>query len=106
MLPGKKIKIGDREFVVPVLSFQGVRKLIRLLKDLGDLTGATELTEDQLDLIADIVLLGLARNYPELTREELEEHLDLNNFGEVLTIIVGQSGLKKNPARAVMAPSQ
>ena len=51
-------------------------------------------TEEEMDAVIDVVHAALTRNYPEFTRESVEEVLDLGNAGDVIKAIMGTSGLE------------
>jgi len=98
LIEGVKIKLGGREFVAPPLNFKALRKFtpqLPVLTQIGDVP-----TNEQIDVVLDIVHFALARNYPELTRDELEELLDLANLTDALQAILGASGLEKTSGEA------
>ena len=101
MIDGIEQKIGENTFIVPPLNFKGIKKLLKLLDQLQK---APHGTDEQFDLMCDVVLIGLQRNYPELTRDELEEILDIENIHPVIEAITGQAGLKKKVIPPVENP--
>lgn len=91
LIEGVKINLGGDNYIVPPLSFKNLRMLqpkLGLLKTVGDVP-----TEEQTDAIAQIVLMALSRNYPDLTLDQVSEVLDLSNMKQVLPAILGVSGL-------------
>jgi len=48
---------------------------------------------DSFDRYIPIILLALNRNYPEVTRENLEEWLDLYTFRQAIATVQGASGI-------------
>ena len=98
MIEGVKINLGGREFVAPPLNFKALRLLtpkLGLLATMGDVP-----TGEQIDVVIDVVLAALSRNYPDLTRDDLEALLDLANLATALTAIMGASGLEKTTGEA------
>jgi len=96
VIEGEVLKIGEQEFTVPAINFKGVKKIEKLLKKLMEIPAVGGiLTVDQIDVMTEIVLVGLSRNYPDLTKQQLEEILDMNNIQTVIEAITGQAGLKK-----------
>ena len=93
LIEGVKITLGGREFVAPPLNFKALRKLTPQFSALATM-GAVP-SDDQIDVVIDIVLAALNRNYPGLTRDELEDCLDLANLSLALQAILGASGLEK-----------
>ncbi|MBM4301651.1 MAG: hypothetical protein FJ121_08990 [Deltaproteobacteria bacterium] len=92
---GEQIKLGDREFVVPPLNWRRIRKVMPIIERMGavgpslGLTLTTEMLDDCLTLIFEAV----SRNYPDLTRDELEDLVDLVNAPKLIRAIMGLSGL-------------
>lgn len=98
LIEGVKITLGGREFVAPPLNFRALRRLTPHFSALTTM-GAVP-TDDQIDVVIDIVLAALNRNYPDLVRDELEELLDLANLSVALQAILGASGLEKTSGEA------
>ncbi len=92
-IPGVLLQIGGRHFVVPPLNFRSLRQIQPKLSSLT--SGGAVPDVEQLDSINEIVHLALSRNYPELTREELEDLIDLDNLRDLIGAIMGVSGLEK-----------
>jgi hypothetical protein len=99
MIDGELIKIGEKEYTVPALNFKRVRTVQKLLEEIGTVNVGQILTDKQLDMMIEITHIGIQRNYPEMTKEELEENLDLNNIFDVVQAVTGQTGLKKRIAK-------
>jgi hypothetical protein len=104
VIDGLVLKIGEQEFIVPAVNFKGVKRIEKLLKKLCDIPAkGGVLNIDQVDIITEIVLIGLQRNYPDLTKDQLEGILDFNNIQRVLEAVTGQAGFKSeiiyNPKR-------
>jgi hypothetical protein len=87
---GVKITLGGREFVVPPLNFKSLRKFLPHIQAVQTESDP----EKMMDLYEEILQSALARNYPEITKEELDEVLDFSNIQEVFAAIMGASGLK------------
>lgn len=91
IIDGVKIKMGGKEYEVPALSFGQLRRLMPKIESLSSL-GAT-VTAEQMDAIGELVFEALKRNYPDITREAVEDMIDLRNAGAVIAAVMGQSGL-------------
>lgn len=50
---------------------------------------------DPLGLVAALVLACLRRNYPQLTEDDVEDHLDLDNLDELSTKVFGAGAWAK-----------
>ena len=46
-----------------------------------------------MDCIVDVVHAAVIRNYPALTKEEVEDLIDLGNAAVIIKAVMGQSGL-------------
>ena len=85
--PGVKLTLGGREFVALPLNLKALRELaprFPVLTGMGDVP-----TGPQIDVVSDIVYSALLRNHPDLTRDELEELLDLENLARALQAVMG-----------------
>lgn len=81
-MDGVAMKIGGREFVVPPANCWAAKTVMRLERSLGQLK-ADAVRADGGDNVAaidavlgaytDILMAGLAENYPDLSREEMEK---------------------------------
>jgi len=92
-IPGVKLNLGGKIYVCPPLNFKSLR-IIR--PKLAMLTSGTSIpNEEQLDGVIDVVQLALQRNYPDITREELEEVVDLDNLKDIIAVVMGVSGLER-----------
>ena len=99
MLDGQKLKLGETEYVVPPLNLKAMR---RLLPRISTLTVVGLPTDEDLETILDVVHSAMVRNYPDLTKEVVEEGLDVINMKELLGGILGSSGLKAGNVTAAM----
>ena len=87
LIPGPAVVIVGREFIVPPLSLKRFKRAIQLLPALeaGD--------AGVFDAVAELAHLALSRNYPDLTRDALEEMLDAQSVPRVLAAVLEASGL-------------
>ncbi len=92
------VKLGGKEFEVLPLSFKAVRQLKPQLTQLANMDSVP--TDEQITAITDIVHRALSRNYPDITRDEIEDLIDLGNVRHVIPAIMGVSGLIKGEAGA------
>lgn len=99
--PGVPFPTHAPKFVLPGLSLKQLKANKEVVAKLLELErqGATETpSSDQFYSVIDhsvkIVTLALQRNHPEVTEDQVEDHLDMNNFRTVLACVMGQSGFK------------
>jgi hypothetical protein len=90
--PGKVIKLGGVDYVVPAIALGKLRELQPRLEKLNVSSGGMPSGED-LDTIIDMTLAALQRNYPGLERTEIADVLDMSNMSEVIMVVMGQAGL-------------
>lgn len=85
MLDGEKIIVGGEEMVMPPLNIKAVKKFYKQLQQGLDPSQSVE-------VVTEIIYEALARNYPDLTTEQLEERLSLPEMNEVLPKLLEVSG--------------
>jgi len=90
MIEGTTIAIGDKEYVVPALSFGQIKRLIPKIQVLQSVTSS--LTSEQMEAVVEVVQTALKRNYPEITADDVEDMLDLSNAPRIIKAILGGSG--------------
>lgn len=91
-IDGIEIKLGGQVFTVPPLNFKQLKQLrprIQMLQ--SGMNGMAD--EEKMQTFVDVVGIAMRRNYANLTNDELEDLLDLNNIGEVFLAILNSSGL-------------
>ena len=85
---GKDVKLGDRVFTVPPLGLRQVKQQRAKLEKLtleGDLPSA-----ETMDVVIELAVMAIRRNYPDLATDEIEDLLDLGTLPEVVNAIMGQ----------------
>lgn len=91
IVDGIKIKMAGKEYVVPPLNFKQLRTLKPKIESLNNLAGVPD--DAQFDAVVEIVHAALSRNYPELSKDDVEGIIDLANLKTVIGAIMGVSGL-------------
>jgi hypothetical protein len=91
LIEGVTIKMGGKEWVVPPLTLPPLRRFLQKGKELRK--APQEDGTAYFDLMVEAVLAAMRRNYPDLTKDTLEEFLDLGNIPDVFAAIAGRSGL-------------
>lgn len=97
-VPGIVKQLGAKRYIVPALNLKSLKVNKALLGEFAELEGKAptiEVMSDVLDSAAKIIHLALQRNYPDMTLEEVEDAIDLDNYKQVIEVIMGQSGLEK-----------
>ena len=93
MIPGVKISMGGRDWVVPPLTLGQMRRLLPQLQRLNQV--GPDMGLDEIDVIVELVTAALGRNYPEVTAAAVAELLDLGNAAGVVHAILTGSGLMR-----------
>ena len=88
-IKGIDINLSGVDYVVPPLNLAS----LQILQDkLATFTGGADVKS--VGVVADCAHAALKRNYPEITREELLEVIDLGNMLELMNAIMGISGMQ------------
>lgn len=90
-IPGVKINLGGIEFVLAPLGL----RLMREFEARGKQTSENTTPEQAHDFNVDVILASLHRNYPDITRDDLEELLDSQNEQQALLSVFSQTGLER-----------
>lgn len=75
LLDGVTLRVGRRDYVVPPLNLKGVKRVQALMPQLSN-----EADPGSIDAAIEILQLAINRNYPDVTREQIEEDVDLGNL--------------------------
>lgn len=98
MIPGIRLTLGGTEYIVPPLSLGSVEVLAERLDSIsGKLSDAP--------IVVDALFAALKRNYPQITRAEVAELVDIGCMGEVLEAVMDVGGLKRKGLEAGETPA-
>ena len=99
-VPGVVYDFYGRRLILAPLNMGALRQLMDRLTGFGG-----EPSLGQVDTIVDAVYASLHRNYPNITRDEVENDLvDIANAEDLLPIIMHRSGLKNTNDDAIPEP--
>jgi hypothetical protein len=101
---GRVVTLGGTDYTVPPLNVGALKALAPQLEATANLTGMPTLT--QWDDVLDVFLAAFRRNYPDMTREQLEELVDMGNFLTLSNVVFGGSGLLKGEERPGIASAE
>ena len=93
MIDGVKINLGGTEYTVPPLSLAQVKKHQAALDDFRASNGG--LDEKGMETVVEVIHAAISRNYQNVTKQNLEEWLDLGNWDKVWYAVMGISGFNK-----------
>jgi hypothetical protein len=94
---GVAVRLGARDWIVPPLNLRQLRRLAPKFALLGSVGAG--MGDEQIEALIEIAHASLARNYPDLTPDQVAELIDLANAGALVKAIVGASGLVQMTAR-------
>lgn len=93
---GIPVEMGGTVFIVPPLSLGALEQLQDALEHFtGDIRD-----KSQMATMLDATHAALRRNYPEITREQVGEMVDLENMQRVMEAVMDVSGLKRRQLEA------
>jgi hypothetical protein len=100
-----KVKLGGKEFTIPVLVIKQLRELDwRIMRASPALLDRSKLNQETRDDLFDIVYIALTQENPALTREEFDAMgITLPEVMNAVPVIAMQTGMFKP---AVEAPPQ
>ena len=100
MIPGTDFDFGGgRVYTIPPLSLGALEGL---QKRLGNLSTGNPGDASNISTVLDATHAALKRNYPDITRDEVADLIDLGNMSEVITAVMNIAGLQ----RRVSAPGE
>jgi hypothetical protein len=94
IIEGVRLNLGGRDFVVPPLTLKSLRKManrLSALRTMGDIP-----TDDEVEVVVEIVHAAMVRNYPDLTTDDVEELMDMANLKSVMLAVLQGSGLSRS----------
>ena len=94
LLNGVKVSLGGQDYILPPLTLGTLKRMGNKLNTLAGISSVPN--EEQCDVMCEIVHASLVRNYPELTKDQLYEMLDLGNMTTVFQAVLGVSGIKES----------
>ncbi len=94
MIEGVTIQLGGEGRIIPPLNFRALRTLQPELTLLGKSPlGQGGFSDEQMTALCQVIHAALARNYPDVTLDQLEDWIDLGNAPAVIAAVMAQSGL-------------
>ncbi len=88
-IPGTELNLGGHIFVAAPFNLDGVQEAMKLLEQLKEVKSAA----DSLKGAAEVLLISLRRNDPDLTVDQLLSLLDLGNWERALLTVCSASGI-------------
>jgi hypothetical protein len=95
---GTWITFGSEAYRVPPLSFLKIQELQDRIAAMAAVPQGGQPTAGQMETVLDVVHAAISRNYPAMTREQLADMIDLQNYQEVLGAVLNIAGFKPQEA--------
>lgn len=92
MVDGTVLKLGDgKEYVIAPISIGAIKRFGERISQFSTMT-----LEEQINLSIDLLQASLKRNYPEITKEYIEDELlHMGNIFDIMVTITNASGFVK-----------
>jgi hypothetical protein len=103
VIPGIMVAMGGQQWTVPPLTLGQLRRLMPKVQQLTEI--GSQMGEEQIGTLIEIVAAALQRNYPDISVEIVENLLDLGNAGAVLNAVLTGSGLRPRERSLGEAPA-
>lgn len=103
---GTPVTVGDKTYIVPPLSLGKMRKYLPMIKQLTSGVELDALNDEHFEMSSDIVFSSLKRNYPDLSKEFMEEEiLNIDNLKEFIEAVCSASGLVRGKMNGLKVPA-
>jgi len=100
------ISIGGKHFEVRPLNLKSLKRLAEkgYLQKLSSIGGGA-LDAEQLEAVVQTIAITLQRNYPDVTAEWVEDSVEVQEIGVVLTAILEASGAVPVVIKSLVFPA-
>lgn len=95
MIEGVAVSLGGEDYIIPPLNLSAVRRLLPKIESIVANPNVVNLTDDMMDSMLEIILTAMKRNYPDMSREKIEDLIDLANMKPVIAAVLGTSGFER-----------
>lgn len=90
--PGTEMTLGDRKVTLAPLTLRQIKELKNVLAQVKPgITIGDPL--EKLDALTAVIHASLSRNHPDISREELDDMLDMKNVPLAIAAVMGLSGM-------------
>lgn len=97
---GIEVQLQNMTLILPPLNFKAFRngalkKLQLVIDGIKRLEDGNEVNipEDVLEAAIELTWMAAARNYPEITKEQIEEGLDFDSLTKVIPVLITRNNL-------------
>lgn len=90
--PGRPVTLGGKRYIIPSLSIGDAKRLWPQIMSLGKIKGPEELTQ-QWEIGIEAIYCALRRNYPEITKDQVESMISARDYYDVYVAVALESGI-------------
>ncbi len=98
-IKGVTVELSGTNYVIPPIALGALEQL---QERIGAFDGNVQDTK-QISTVIDCAHAALKRNYPDMTREQVADLIDIANMGDVFAAVMDVSGLKRKEQEAAQA---
>lgn len=98
-IKGVTVELNGTEYVIPPIALGALEQL---QSRIGAFDGNVQ-DAKQISTVIDCAYAAMLRNYPDMTREEVADLIDIGNMNEVFAAVMDVSGLKRKEQEAAQA---
>lgn len=95
VIPGIPIALNGQDFIIPPLNLGSLEVMQERLQKYRGAFDA-----ESIKTVLDAAHAALKRNYPDMTREFIGEHIDLANMHDIMAAIMDAGGLRRKEIEA------
>ena len=107
---GVEVELQNMSLIIAPLNFKAMREgafkklsvvinafeAMDVARVSGDVANAFNLPEEAIDAAVDLIWMAASRNYPDISKDQIAEGLDMDNIQKIMPIL-----FTKNPIKAV-----
>lgn len=98
-IKGVTVELNGTHYVIPPITLGALEQL---QERIGAFDGNVQDTK-QISTVIDCAHAAMKRNYPDMTRKEVADLIDIGNMNEVFAAVMDVSGLKRKEQEAAQA---
>ncbi|WP_107812814.1 hypothetical protein [Neisseria sicca] len=98
-IKGVTVELNGTNYVIPPIALGALEQL---QERIGTFDGNVQDVK-QISTVIDCAHAAMRRNYPDMTREEVADLIDIGNMNEVFAAVMDVSGLKRKEQEAAQA---
>lgn len=98
-IKGVTVELNGTNYVIPPIALGALEQL---QERIGTFDGNVQ-DAKQISTVIDCAHAAMRRNYPDMTREEVANLIDIGNMNEVFAAVMDVSGLKRKEQEAAQA---